>query len=224
LSRQIERAARIRVLVRPAERQEQCRRAGMPLFQRLGREPRIVAAELVKLSGQCGVVASVAKHDPANFARGIRNLQHRRPMIHRTVGIDRSPPIDGESGGAFAELDRRGREVAQRGTGDRHQRIRQHVPVVDQLLLLAGRQHGKIAQIGPHDGSCVGMARVQQKLGTIHAVLFLQLCRDFIGEFARDSHQVGRDDHIRPPGELSIARALAHSRLRTPSEGCVRAA
>jgi len=44
----------------------------------------------------------------------------------------------------------------------------------------------------------MGVACVDQQLGTIQPKLFLQLGSDFVGEIARDANQIGRDDHDPP--------------------------
>src|SRR5262249_5067903 len=74
LPRQFESAARIGILICAAKGHKQCSSAGMLLFDRLRREPRVVSAELVELSCESRIVAGVAEDDAANLAGRIRNL------------------------------------------------------------------------------------------------------------------------------------------------------
>ena len=47
------------------------------------------------------------------------------------------------------------------------------------------------------------MACVNQKLGAIQSILLLQLRGHFVGKFARDANQIGRDDHD-PPARRTL--------------------
>ena len=104
-------AARIRIGVAGAAEDEEGAASGMLLFKRHLRKARIVAADLVELARQCGVVAGIAENHAAEPALFPFNAQHRHFMIHgpRTIHVNdisfgtRHAAVDAETGLAAPE-------------------------------------------------------------------------------------------------------------------------
>ena len=84
---QLERAARVRVLVGAAQHHKHRGRAGVAFFDAELSEAGVIAAEFVELAGERGVVAGVTEQDGAQLAIGRGYFENRHVGISRAFGI-----------------------------------------------------------------------------------------------------------------------------------------
>ena len=104
-------ASGFRIAVARETRDEQGARARMILFQRLLGVPGVIAADLVMLAGESGVVARVAEDERAQLPVHPVDAEHRHVVIDRSLPVhpEAHParrdhaPVDGKAGPAPPE-------------------------------------------------------------------------------------------------------------------------
>ena len=87
------------------------------------------------------------------------------------------------------------------------QGVRQFEAVILDSALFVGREHNQVLQVGPHHGSGVGMAGIQEELGALEAKLLPHARGDFVGDGARNSDDIhGNDDYMPVSGTFERQR------------------
>ncbi len=163
---QFERAARMGVLIGAREHQEHGGSAGIRFFDGDLRESGVIAADLVELSGERGVVAGVAEQHGAEFSIGRRYLEYGHVGIGRALRDSRrfSLPlasalaaVDGEGRASIAEPQARPGQIVQRSTNHRDQSLGQLGCILRDHLAIGRAQLEHGLEIAAYEWTGMGM-------------------------------------------------------------------